>query len=87
MALPSLHVPQLKIPNSQNQQAVKTSLADASSEPAKMSDGVSEISARVISVSHNMNTATNHPLINTGKKDIDSYLILLVYNIIVKLQT
>ncbi|KAB5546252.1 hypothetical protein PHYPO_G00069920 [Pangasianodon hypophthalmus] len=77
MALPSLPVPQLKSPSSQalGQQGVKTSLADASSEPVKTSDGVSEMSARVISVSHNMGTATNHPLINTGKKDIDSYLV------------
>ncbi|XP_026776823.3 polyhomeotic-like protein 2 isoform X1 [Pangasianodon hypophthalmus] len=78
MALPSLPVPQLKSPSSQalGQQGVKTSLADASSEPVKTSDGVSEMSARVISVSHNMGTATNHPLINTAYAQIQTHQLL-----------
>lgn len=77
MALPSLPVPQLKCPSSQiqGQQGAKSSLVDASSEPVKTSDGVSEMSARMISVSHNMSPATNHPLINTGKEAINTYLI------------
>lgn len=74
VALPSLSVPQLKSLSSQGQQGAKPGIVDASSEPAKMSDGVSEMNARVISVSHNLSTATNHPLINTGKKDINSYV-------------
>lgn len=76
MALPSLTVPQLK---SQSQQGAKNSLVDASSEPVKTSDGVSEMSARVISLSHNMSTAAGYPLINTGKNYIDLYLYMRTY--------
>ncbi|MCJ8741593.1 hypothetical protein PDJAM_G00072490 [Pangasius djambal] len=78
MALPSLPVPQLKSPSSQalGQQGAKTSLADASSEPVKTSDGVSEMSARVIGVSHNMGTATNHSLINTAYAQIQTHQLL-----------
>lgn len=81
LALQSLPLPQLKSPSSQGQQGVKTRQGDASSEQVKISDGASEMSARVISVNHNMSTATSHPLINTGKKNTDSYLVL-VYSII-----
>lgn len=84
IALPSLPVPHLKSLSSQSQglQGAKTGLADASSEPVKASDGVNEMSTRVISMSHNMSTATNHPLINTGKKDINSYPVCRITNLI-----
>ncbi|XP_058265225.1 polyhomeotic-like protein 2 isoform X2 [Hemibagrus wyckioides] len=78
VALPSLSVPQLKSLSSQaqGQQGAKPGIVDASSEPAKMSDGVSEMNARVISVSHNMSTATNHPLINTAYAQIQTHQLL-----------
>ncbi|GAA6072057.1 polyhomeotic-like protein 2 isoform X1, partial [Tachysurus ichikawai] len=87
VAFPSLSVPQLKSLSSQaqGQQGAKPGIVGASSEPAKMSDGVSQMNAHVISMSHNMSTATNHPLINTGKKDISSYVACTVTNLIVYL--
>ncbi|TSM04815.1 Polyhomeotic-like protein 2 [Bagarius yarrelli] len=69
VTLPSLPVQQLKSLSSQVQQGVK-------SGEAKMSDGVSEMSAHVISVSHNMSTATNHPLINTAYAQIQTHQLL-----------
>lgn len=78
MALPNLPVPQLK-----SQQGVKTSLTDASLESATTNDGVSEMSARVISVSHNMSSATSHPLISNGKRHINSYLICRIIILII----
>lgn len=82
IALPSLPVPQLKSLSSQAQglQGAKNGLTDASSEPAKMSDGANEMSTRVISMSHNMSTTTNHPLINTGKKAINTYSVCRITN-------
>lgn len=82
LALPSLPVPQLKSPcsQSQSQQGVKTGLTDVLSEPATTNDCVGEMSARVISVSHSMSSATNHPLINNGKKAIVViYCLLTLY--------
>ncbi|XP_060794248.1 polyhomeotic-like protein 2 isoform X2 [Neoarius graeffei] len=78
IALPSLPVPQLKSLSSQAQglQGAKNGLADASSEPAKMSDGANEMSTRVISMSHNMSTTTNHPLINTAYAQIQTHQLL-----------
>ncbi|KAF5904690.1 polyhomeotic-like protein 2 isoform X1 [Clarias magur] len=76
----SLHStsPQLKSPSSQtqSQQGAKSSLVDASSEPVKTSDGISEMSARVISVSHNMSTAASYPLINTAYAQIQTHQLL-----------
>ncbi|XP_060749613.1 polyhomeotic-like protein 2 isoform X2 [Tachysurus vachellii] len=77
VALPSLSVPQLKSLSSQaqGQQGAKPGIVGAS-EPAKMSDGVSEMNAHVISMSHNVSTATNHPLINTAYAQFQTHQLL-----------
>uniref|UniRef100_W5LRE7 Polyhomeotic homolog 2a (Drosophila) n=1 Tax=Astyanax mexicanus TaxID=7994 RepID=W5LRE7_ASTMX len=83
LTLPSQPGPQLKSsclgpqgPQGPTAAGAKASPADASSEPMKTNDAASDVSARVVSVSHNMATVTSHPLINTAYTQIQTHQLL-----------
>ncbi|XP_022533185.2 polyhomeotic-like protein 2 isoform X2 [Astyanax mexicanus] len=83
LTLPSQPGPQLKSsclgpqgPQDPTAAGAKASPADASSEPMKTNDAASDLSARVVSVSHNMATVTSHPLINTAYTQIQTHQLL-----------
>lgn len=75
LALTSLHGSHLKGPSVQMHQGANTSTGSVASDPEKTNNCAGEMSAQVISVSHNMSTVSNHPLINTAYAQIQTQLL------------